>query len=153
MGTPRAPISSCPHHSCLAAWCHPDLFSNSQRCCTGDLDTHSREHTQVKCFSVMLCAKLLWNVYRGATCASLLEWAREVSWMLPTSSGLLVTLWCIPCSQCLSLPKAPGRQDKKKLCQESNNNFILPSLVGKINCMKQGDQFEIWQWDKKSDLS
>lgn len=129
--------------SCLAAWCCLDLFSNSQRCCTGGLDTRSGECTQVKCSPVSLHAKLLWNVYRGATWVSLLEWAREVSWMLPMSSGLLVILWCVSCIQCLSLPEALGRplplQDKKKLCKESNDNFIPASLVGKINCIKEGD--------------
>lgn len=120
-----------------------DPFSTSQRCCTGGSDTRSGERTQVERSPVLLHAKSLWCVCRGATCVSLLEWGREVSWMLPMSSGLLVTLQCVSCIQCRSLPKALGRplppQDKKKLCKERNHNFTPASLAAKINSINQGD--------------
>lgn len=84
--------------------------------------THSGERTQLKCSPVLLQAKLLWNVYQGVTCVSLLEWDKEISWMLSVSSGLLVILWCVSCIHCLSLHEGVRRplplQAKKKLCKE-----------------------------------
>lgn len=55
---------------------------------------HTVGSTQVQHSPVLLCVKLLWNVYWGTTHVCLLEWAGEVFWMLPMSPGPLVTLWC-----------------------------------------------------------
>lgn len=62
--------------------------------------THSGEHTQV--ISCVAPGQVLWNVFQGVTCVSLLEWGWEISWMLPVSSGLLVILWWVSCIHCLS---------------------------------------------------
>lgn len=76
----------------------------------------------LKCSPALLQAKLLGNVYQGVTCVSLLERDREISWMLPVSSGLLRILWCVSCIHCLSLHEDVRRplplQAKKRLDKE-----------------------------------